>query len=505
MSKFYITTAIAYTNSKPHIGFAMELVQADCIARYHRLVGDNVYFLTGTDEHGIKMMQAARDAGMETQKFVDSNSQKFVELAKFLNISNNQFVRTTNPQHKKGAQKLWNALAEADAFYKATYKGLYCVGCEACVTEKDLVNGNCPNHKKPPELFSEENYFFKYSKYLPQVKKLIESDEVKILPVSRKTEILNLIEASIEDSRDVSFSRPAKALSWGVQVPNDPSQTMYVWCDALSNYITALDYENNGELFQKFWPADVHLIGKDILRFHAGLWIAMLIAAKLPTPKAIYVHGYITSEGQKMSKSLGNVVDPFEIGGKYGIEPLRYYLLREIPTADDGDFSLARFEALYDGELANNLGNLVSRVLTMTEKYTGGKVPPAAREESVVNKVMDTWKNYQAHMNEFNLKMAVEDLFGLLSFANQYVDEKKPWELAKKDPSQVLQILYHLLEILRHASFMLVPFLPETAAKIQAALHFNSEKLYPDNIAWGVLKEGTTVKKIESLFPRLVK
>lgn len=503
MSKFYITTSIAYTNAKPHIGFAMELLQADCLARYHKLMGDEVYYLTGTDEHGMKMAQTAHEANMTPKKLADQNSQKFQELTGFLNISCDQFIRTTYPFHEKGAQKLWGKLADAGDIYKNTYEGLYCVGCEAYVLEKDLVEGACPIHKKPPEFYKEENYFFRYSKYLPEIKKLIETGELQILPESRKMEMLNLIFDGIAEKKDVSFSRPSKALTWGIPVPGDDGQTMYVWCDALSNYITALDFENSGELYKKFWPADVHLIGKDILRFHAGIWIAMLLSAKLPVPKAIYVHGYITSEGQKMSKSLGNVVDPFDIGGQFEVDALRYYLLREIPTTEDGDFSAARFKAIYSGELANNLGNLVSRVLTMAEKYSGGKVPAVSKDEAVVNAVLEAWKKYQQSMDGFNLKAAAESVFALLNFANQYIDEKKPWEMAKKDASQVLQIIYHLLELLRHASLMLMPFLPSTSEKIKAALNVECDKLYPDKIQWGILKEGASVKKIEALFPRL--
>lgn len=520
MSTFYLTTSIAYTNSKPHVGFAMELVQGDTIARYHRLIGDDVRFLTGTDEHGLKMVQTARDRGILVEQLADENSAEFRRLTSFLQISNDHFIRTTDGYHVYGCQRLWERLKMANALYKKTYEGLYCVGCEAYITEKDLVDGMCPNHRKEPIKFKEENYFFRYSAYLPKIKELIKNDVLKIIPASRKNEMLGLIEVGIEEKKDISFSRPTEALAWGIPVPDDPTQAMYVWCDALSNYITGcgfeaqeenISHETKGthdpapslETFKKFWPADVHLIGKDIVRFHAGFWIAMLMAADLPLPKAIYVHGYITSEGQKMSKSLGNVVDPFEIGGTFGVDALRYYLLREIPTTDDGDFNKDRFNALYNGELANNLGNLVSRVLTMAEKYCGGKIPACVKEEPIMNKVLETWKKYQGSINDFNLKEALESVFGLMTFANQYIDEQKPWILAKTEPIAVHTTLYNLLEIIRHASLMLMPFLPSTSEKIQTALNYHCEKLYPNAIDWGVLKEGTSISKPEILFPKI--
>lgn len=503
MPKFFITTAIPYTNAAPHIGFAMELVQADCVARFHRMIGDDVRFLTGTSEHGTKMEKTATELGTAPELLAEKNAAEFKRLIQALNASPDDFIRTSEERHIKGAQKLWQAMEASGDLYKGKYEGFYCVGCEAYLTEKDIENGMCPIHKRKPEFFSEENVFFRYTKYLPQVKRLLEDGHIKILPEFRKNEMINLISEGIEEKRDTSFSRPAKSLTLGISVPGNPSQTMYVWPDELTNYITALGYAEDSELFQKYWPADAHCIGKDILRFHAGLWPAMLLSAKIAPPKTIYVHGFVTSEGHKMSKSLGNVVDPFSVTEKYGVDAVRYYLLREIPTAEDGDFSRDRFEALYNGELANNLGNFVSRVLVMAEKYSEGKTPAISKEEAIVEKTLETWKLYQSHVAEFNLKAAAESIFALLNFANQYIDEKRPWELAKKEPAQVLQILYHLLELLRHVSFMLLPFLPQSAEKIQAALGFEKQKLYPDNIAWGVLKEGTSVKKIEALFPRL--
>jgi len=501
--KYYVTTSIAYVNSKPHIGFAMEVIQADSLARFNRMMGKDVYFLTGTDEHGIKIFQTAKELNKETQELVDENAEKFKGLKDLLNLSNDDFIQTTTDRHKKGAMKLWKKLEENGDLYKDTYKGLYCVGCEAYVTEKELVDGMCPNHKKAPEVLEEENYFFKLSNYTDQIKEKIESGELKIIPESRKNEILNVIKDGLQD---VSFSRPKSVLPWGVDVPGDEDQVMYVWCDALSNYITAIDYEHEGDLFKKYWPCDCHVIGKDILRFHAAIWIGMLLSAEVELPKSICVHGFITSEGEKMSKSLGNVVDPGEYVEKFGADALRYFLLKEIPTTDDGDFSKDRFNTVYDSELRNNLGNLLSRVVAMTEKYFDGKVPMNNGEDHGFKKMTEQLvEKYKKNFEEFDLKVVIEDVNDYIDAGNKYIDEEKPWELKKKDEEKLAQVIYNLLELLNKISIFLSPIIPVSAENMKKQLGFDKAEFKVEDLAWGTLKEGQKVQKGESLFPKIEK
>lgn len=502
MERFYVTTAIPYANSAPHIGFSMEVIQADALARYHRMIGDDVYFLTGTDEHGMKILDTAAELGLTVQEHVDMVAKLNMDLRDQLNLSYDNFIRTTSDQHKAGAKKLWMQLVEKGDIYKGAYEGFYCSGCEAYVTEKDLIDGNCPIHKKPIHKFSEENYFFKLSKYSKKIEELIESDELLILPKSRKKEFLNVVKDGL---MDISFSRPKESLTWGVEVPNDPTQTMYVWCDALSNYITALDFEHEGVLFEKYWPADVHIIGKDILRFHAGIWIGMLLSAGIELPKSIYVHGFITSGGQKMSKSLQNVVSPVDISEKYGREALRYYLLREIPTTNDGDFTISRFEELYNSDLANNLGNLVNRIFSMTNRYLEGVIPRKSSEMSAFSaKYSVMWEKYHEAIGQFNLKKAIEEVMLHVDDANKYIEDEKPWVVAKEDEEKLKDILYNLLEMLRHIGSALYPFIPEAAEKIVKGL---GQEVISDNFGsmqlWGTLKEGIKLGKVDQLFPRI--
>jgi methionyl-tRNA synthetase len=502
MGKFYVSTAIAYVNAPPHIGFALEVIQADVLARYHRLKGDDTFYLTGVDEHGVKLYEAAKAVGMTSQAFVDQNAAKFQALKKILNLSNDDFIRTTSEKHKKGAQKIWMEMVKKGDIYKGSYEGNYCVGCEAFISEKDLdENGFCPNHKKKPEVLEEENYFFKLSKYSDKIKHAIETGEMKVVPDSRKHEMLNLIGEN--GLSDVSFSRPKNVLPWGIDVPNDDGQVMYVWCDALTNYISALGYGNKDEgNFEKFWPCDAHIIGKDILRFHAGIWIGMLLSAEIKLPKSICVHGFITSEGQKMSKSLGNVVDPLIYVDKYGEDSLRYFLMREIPTTDDGDFSHKRFVEVYNSELANGLGNLVNRVVMMTERYLEAKVPDVTSGEGVFDRVGGLLKRYEVAMDSFDLKVACETIYEMVDFGNKYIDDKKPWTMAKIGDKELPVVLYNLLELLRFIAVMLVPYIPKTAEKIlgQLGMGIDDAKWGGE---WGVLKKGSVVKKEDVLFQRL--
>jgi len=351
-NKYYITTTLPYANAPPHIGFALEIIQADVLARWNKLKGKDVFFLTGTDEHGVKNYQTARKEGLATQEFVDKNSEEFRKLKKILNISNNYFIRTTDKRvHWPGVIKLWNILYERGDIYKKKYTGQYCFGCERFITEKELSNEKCPNHPNIKiEHISEENYFFKLSKYSDKIRGLIEKDKLKISPKNWKKDFLSLIKDGL---RDISFSRDKKHLPWGVPVPKDQTQVMYVWCDALTNYLTGIGYPNTK--YKKFWPADVHVVGKDMLRFHAGIWPGMLLSAGLPLPKEIIVHGFLTVNGQKISKSLGNVISPPYLAEKYSADALRYFLLRNIPFGEDGDFSEKVLVERHNNELANKL------------------------------------------------------------------------------------------------------------------------------------------------------
>lgn len=506
--KFYITTAIPYVNAQPHIGFALEIVQADVLARYHRLRGEDTYFLTGTDENALKNVQAAEKAGVPVGQFVDNNSRRFYKLKQTLNLSFDDFIRTTEERHIRGAQALWSACRKQD-IYKKKYKGWYCVGCEAFYTPKDIVDSKCPEHKTSLDLVEEENYFFRLSAYQKWLENLIVSGRLKIIPEFRKNEVLAFIRQGLEDF-SISRSRE-RARSWGIPVPGDPSQIIYVWFDALANYITALGWQTNSRLFKKYWPADVHIIGKGITRFHAIYWPAMLKSAGLAIPKQEFIHGYVTVNGEKISKSLGNIVDPFATVKKYGTDPVRYYLLREIPSFGDGDFSESRFVELYNADLANGLGNLFARVTTLAEKYFGGKIPKNVKNPNIkplsilMKKEVETWKKYEKALESFRLDGALQAVWEFIDVCDDYIAEKKPWELAKNKDKNLDQIVYDLFECLHQIAWWTLPFIPETAQEIAARIGAKKILKKQPNFkdSWDPIMPGAPVVVGKPLFPRL--
>lgn len=456
MSKFYVTTSIPYVNAEPHIGHAMEFIQADVLARYHRQIGDSVFFATGTDEHGSKIAEKAKEKGVSVDKFVDANVAEFQTLLSQLLITNDKFIRTTDVDHIRRVQTVWKNLSPY--IYKNLYVGLYCVGCEEFVTEKTAkANSNiCPAHNRQYEQIEEENYFFALSKFTKQIKQAIETGEFMVIPETRRHEILRVLEDGLDD---ISISRSKDKLSWGIPVPGDSSQVIYVWFDALLNYITVLGYPE-AESFKTYWPANVQVIGKDILRFHAAIWPGVLLGLGLPLPKTLYVHGFITSDGQKMSKSLGNVVAPKELITKYDADAVRYYFLRHIPSYADGDFTLDRFITVYNNELANELGNAVQRVAAMIGKYQNniiGEIPPPEHDVH----------EYQQAVAECRFDRALEEVWEQVRGLNQYIDAEKPWEIAKENDSQHIQeVLAYCVSNLLEIAGLLAPFMPTTATAI---------------------------------------
>ena len=445
MQKIYITTAIAYVNAPPHIGFAFEQVLADTLARYHRLQGDKTFYLTGTDENAQKNAEAAKEAGIPTQKFVNKNSDIFENLCKVLNISNDAFIRTTQKFHKDKAKEIFKKVFDKGDIYKGKYEGLYCQGCESFLTEKDLVDGKCPEHNKAPKQISEDAYFFKLSKYKKQLEKFIPN---YIVPKQKAKEILSRLKE--QGLKDLCVSR--KNLDWGINSPIDDKYKIYVWFDALINYISGA--EGN-------WPADVHVVGKGINWFHSVIWPAMLMSAGIELPKKLLVHGYLTFNGKKISKSLGNTIDPIELAKKYPVDTIRYNLLRG-STFEDFDFSEKELIERHNSELANKLGNLVSRTSALAEKYGIQKTPNILLKKLNLKKI-------ETHIDNFELDKALNEIFAFIDTCNEFVQTKKPWETKNK------QVLYQLVEAILQIAILLEPFIPESAQKIQEI--FKTDKI----------------------------
>ncbi|MBU0586325.1 methionine--tRNA ligase [Candidatus Micrarchaeota archaeon] len=503
ISKFYLTTAIPYVNAAPHIGHALEFVQTDAIARYHRLLGNDVALVTGADENSLKNVHAAEAKGISTAQLCEQNAEIFKQLAEKIGLSYTDFLRTSiKESHWPGVNRLWELLAKSGDIYKKKYTGLYCVGCESFYEESELPEGVCPEHNKKPEIVEEENYFFKLSRYQDELESLIETNELQVLPETRKNEVLSFIRSGLQD---FSISRSvARAKGWGVPVPGDESQIQYVWLDALGTYLTGIGYGTNEEKFKKYWPADVHVIGKGILRFHAVYWPAFLLSAGLALPKTIFVHGYITVEGQKMSKSIGNIVDPFSLIEKYGSDPLRYYFLSEVPTFADGDFSEKLLIEKNNNELAANIGNLVNRTMVFLTNNYAGEIPKAEPSDSE-NTFLDSQKaqieKITSLLDELKLKEAMENIMAFSSNANKFFQDQEPWKKIKEGKEKAAPSLYVLINQVKDLAILLAPFLPNTSASIFKQL--GTEPQIWEELGILSINAGHRLGKPEILFKKL--
>ncbi len=488
--KFYVTTPIYYTNGSPHVGGAYTTIAADVLSRWHKLLGEETFFLTGTDEHGQKIQEIAEQNKQKPKEFVDKIALEYKEAFKMLNISNDNFIRTTDAYHEQEVKELLSTLFQKKLIYKGFYESYYCVGCEQYITQSDLVDGKCPLHNRVPELKKEEAYLFKLSAFQDKLLKAIKSEKFCILPESRRKEVLTFIEGGLQD---VSISRLKEKVSWGIELPFDKKHSVWVWPDAFWNYISGLRHTGKAN-FEKFWPADVQLMAKDILRVHATIWPALLMGAGYELPKNLFVHGYFTIGGQKMSKSLGNVISPVYLTQKYGADSVRYYLMRNIPFGSDGDVSEKGLVDRHNNELADKLGNLVSRVSALAEKYGLEKT-----KNSLLGKLK--LRQIEAEMQNFEIDKALNDIFSFIDVCNEYVQSKKPWETHDK------KILYELVDSIKIIAVLLSPFMPESCEKI--AKHFGFEIKYETiekNLEYKHIKKAEILfNKIEGIAEKVIK
>jgi methionyl-tRNA synthetase len=503
MPKFFLTTAIDYVNSRPHLGTAYEKIAADVIVRYKRLAGFDTHFLMGNDEHSQNVFRKARELGEEPLAYCDRMAREFKDVWRRLDISFDDFIRTTEPRHKAGVQALVRRMAQAGDIYEGYYEGWYCVSCEAFKQEKDLVEGLCPVHRTKPEWLREKNYFFRLARYRDRLLELYAAQPGFTVPEVRRNEILRLLESGLED---ISVSRAGQA--WGIPMPDDPSSVIYVWVDALINYITAVGFGTDQALFERWWPADVHVVGKDITRFHCVIWPAMLMSAGVPLPRQVFGHGWIHLKGEKMSKSLGTVVDPLDAAGRYGADPLRLYLVKEVSFGSDGDFSWERFEDRYNVDLANNLGNLVSRVAAMAEKYRQGVLRPEGTSDGRLPAVgRDVVAAYRQHMDAFALEGGAASAFRIVDSANEYIASTEPWSLARDaaQAARLSQVLFDVAESVRIAAVLLLPIIPSSAAEILRRVGDTApaEGRRIEDAGWRAAGERRVVKA-ESMWPRIV-
>jgi len=509
---YYITTPIYYVNDKPHIGHAYTTIAADMLARFHRLAGREAFFLTGTDEHGTKVAEAAEAAGLSEIEFCDRTVQTFITAWKNLAIENDYFIRTTSERHGKAVRKILNAMRTAktddgeDVVYSDYYEGLYCTGCEKFLTEKDLVDGVCPDHNRPPETLKEKNYFFRLTAFLPKIKEKIESGELLILPEERRREVLGLINQNLPD-----FSLSRERVKWGIPLPFDESQRAYVWVDALSNYISAVGYGDDPDSFEKWWNRSeiVHLMAKDILKFHCLYWPAMLMAAGIKLPNTIFLHGFFTVDGDKMSKTLGNQIDPNQMVDEFGADGTRYLLLTQYPFGVDGDIRAKRFVTQYNSDLANDLGNLVSRVAKMMVANCDGKIPQPVKEIVGLDRLMDLMEELPntvyAHIQHLRIGHAIADVMTVVRATNKFFNDCAPWKLVKEGKADEMGgILYASAEVIRIVSILLFPLMPNKMRQVRAVFGLDDSTLTLDSAReFFVLTPGTSVTIDEAVFPRL--
>jgi methionyl-tRNA synthetase len=495
---YFVTTPIYYVNAEPHLGHAYSTMAADVLARHMRQRGEDVFFLTGTDEHGEPVELAAEREGITPQELADRNAEKFRELMPIIDATNDFFIRTSDPRHKDRVAEVIQRVYDNGWVTKGTYEGWYCPRCADFKTERELGPGQtCPIHEIVLEKVREENWFFKLSAFQERLEALYEERPDFVVPDSRRNEAISFVKQGLED---VSLSRPT--LKWGMELPWDPSQRMYVWFDALLNYYTALGFAREGEdLTDRYWPPSLHVIGKDILKFHAVIWPALLIAAELELPRRMAIHGFLLMGEKKMSKSLGNVLDPFVVIERFGADALRHYLFREVSYGQDGSISTAGFEARYETELANDYGNLASRVLAMVDRYRAGAVPEAAVDAVLAEDFEGVVGRYSGLLDMAELTQALEEAWKLVRRLNRYVEETKPWELARDeaDPERLDEVLYNLVEGLRVTTLLLVPYLPGTAEKLLAALREESREL----AELGSRPGGQAVERVPPLFPKI--
>jgi methionyl-tRNA synthetase len=501
---FYVTTPIYYVNDVPHIGHAYTTLACDTIARFARLEGRRVWFLTGTDEHGQKVEKAAAAAGIEPQAFTDQVAERFRGLARRMQITNDDFIRTTEARHKAGVQALWRELARRDQIYLGTYAGWYSVRDESFYSESELIGGLAPTGA-PVEWVEEPSYFFRLSSWQEPLLQFYEAHPNFVLPASRRNEVISFVKGGLQD---LSVSRTS--FRWGIPVPDDPGHVIYVWLDALTNYISALGYPDvDGQLFRTFWPADVHVVGKDILRFHAIYWPAFLLAAGLEPPRRVFAHGWWTNEGQKISKSLGNVIDPLQLIDDYGLDQTRYFLLREVPFGNDGDFSRAAMVNRMNRDLANDYGNLVQRVLSMIQRNCDARVPQpgalAADDRGLLEASEALLEQVRGAMATQALSRVLEAIFEVVSGANRYVDVQAPWALRKSDPARMATVLYTLAETIRRLALLTQAFMPEASARIldQLAVPVDGRAFDRYAAETGGLKPGTPLPAPSGVLPRL--